>query len=772
MRVSILAFAFGVLVLQNLPTLPSRAALIVTTILVAIGVALCCVRAPRPARTAALAITAFAVGSGWAGWRAEWRLAEALPMTSEARDAVVTGVVDGLPEELERGVRRFVFSVETSDAGVPSRVRLSWYPSRGERVPDIRAGQRWRLVVRLKRPHGLLNPGGFDYEGWLLQRGIRASGYVREDARNARLDEFAPGFMSGVHRVREAVRERLRADLGDAPHAGMVIALAVGDQRGIESEHWEVFRRTAVGHLVAISGLHVSLVALAVGGLAGGLWRRRPRLVVRVPARRVAALCGLVAATAYALLAGLGLPTQRALIMLAVAALALAAGRESAPGRVLALALAAVLIFDPWAVLAGGFWLSFGAVAVIVLVASGRLEQRGALHSAVRIQLAITLALAPVLLALFGAVSAVGPLANAFAIPLVSFVIAPLVLLSIVVPVPWLPALAHTVTGWMMAALEWLAALPFALWHAPAAPLPVLVCAVAATLWLLMPRGTPGKVAAALALLPLFVWSPARPLADGFRAMVFDVGQGLAVHVQTARHDLLFDTGPPYGPVSDAGARVILPALRSAAVGRLDALVLSHGDADHVGGAASLIGEMPVEHLWLGSGAHRRAGLNRAGTPCVAGEGWEWDGVRFEFLHPQSGERPARRNEGSCVLRVVAPGGTLLLPGDIGAPSERDLTKRDALALASDVVVVAHHGSRGSSAPAFVTASGARHAIHAVGNLNRYRHPHPDVWSRWARAGARNWRTDAQGAILVEVDSRGVEVSAWRERHPRYWHGR
>src|SRR5690606_34243976 len=221
MRVSILAFAFGVLVLQNLPTLPSRAALIVTTTLVAIGVALCCVRAPRPARTAALAITAFAVGSGWAGWRAEWRLAEALPMTSEARDAVVTGVVDGLPEELERGVRRFVFSVETSDAGVPSRVRLSWYPSRGERVPDIRAGQRWRLVVRLKRPHGLLNPGGFDYEGWLLQRGIRASGYVREDARNARLDEFAPGFMSGVHRVREAVRERLRADLGDAPHAGM-----------------------------------------------------------------------------------------------------------------------------------------------------------------------------------------------------------------------------------------------------------------------------------------------------------------------------------------------------------------------------------------------------------------------------------------------------------------------------------------------------------------------------------------------------------------------
>ncbi|MBA4741779.1 MAG: ComEC/Rec2 family competence protein, partial [Azoarcus sp.] len=447
MRMSILAFALGVLVLQNLPTLPPRAALVATTILVAIGVALCCVRTSRRVRAAALVLTAFAVGITWAGWRAEWRLADALPMESEMRDVVVTGVVDGLPEELQRGVRRFVFSVGPNEAGVPSRVRLSWYPSRGERVPDIHAGQRWRLVLRLKRPHGLLNPGGFDYEGWLLQRGIRATGYVRADARNARLEDFVPGFMSGVHRVRESVRERLRASLGGAQHAGIVIALAVGDQRGIAAEHWEVFRRTAVGHLVAISGLHVSLVAFAVGGLAGGLWRRSPRRVVRVPARRVAALCGLVAAAGYALLAGLGLPTQRALIMLAVAAAALATGRESAPARVLMLALAAVLVFDPWAVLSGGFWLSFGAVAVIALVASGRLGQRGALHSAVRIQLAITLALAPVLLALFGAVSAVGPLANAFAIPLVSFVIAPLVLVSIVVPAPWLPTLAHTVTG-------------------------------------------------------------------------------------------------------------------------------------------------------------------------------------------------------------------------------------------------------------------------------------------------------------------------------------
>ncbi|MDX5444559.1 MAG: DNA internalization-related competence protein ComEC/Rec2 [Zoogloeaceae bacterium] len=776
MRAAIILFLLGVLALQWSPTLPERAALLAITILCAAAAA-GCVFLFRGWRTGLALVAAFAAGFSWAGWRAEWRLADSLPMTAEARDVVVTGAIHGLPQRLDGDAWRFVMAVESADAQVPGRIQLGWYAFRGRgEVPEVlQPGERYQLVVRVKRPHGFSNPGGFDYEAWLLERGIRATGYVREDARNRRLDGSVPGFMNAVHRVRDDLRRRFEATLADQPHTGILTALAIGDQRAITQQQWEVFRRTAVGHLVAISGLHVSLVALAVGGLAGWGWRRLPRLVVRVPARRVAALSGLAAATAYALLAGLGLPTQRALVMLAVAALAIAHGRQSEPTRVLALALLCVLLVDPWAVLSPGFWLSFGAVAVILLVACGRLVAEGALRGAVRIQLAITLVLAPVLFLLFGAFSLAGPFANAFAIPLVSFVIAPLVLLAIVLPWPWLLEAAHAVTGLMMVALTRLAEQPWALWHGPRVPLLLLLCALAGAAWMLMPRGTPARAAGALAIVPLLLWSPPRPASEAFRATVLDVGQGLAVHVQTARHDVLYDTGPGYGPEADAGGRVLVPYLRAHGVMRLDAVVLSHGDSDHVGGARSVSAALPVGRWWSGGGVDpARLGPPEAEpVPCRAGDSWIFDDVRFEFIHPADGAAASRqRNERSCVLRVRSPYGSLLLPGDIGAPSERMLAARTPQLLQADVIVAPHHGSRGSSTPLLVDAVAAAHVIHSVGNLNTHRHPHPDVWSRWDVAGARNWRTDGQGAVTVSFDAQGVQVEAWRERAPRYWHGR
>lgn len=731
----------------------------------------------RHARLWCLLLAAVAAGFAWSAWRAEWRLADALPMESEVRDVRLEGVILGLPQRLEGGAWRFVLAVESADVAVPSRIQLGWYGFRGRGdVPEaLRPGERWQLVVRLRRPHGFSNPGGFDYEAWLLQRGIRATGYVRQDEHNRRMEAAVPGFMHAVHRQRDRVRERFTAQLGERPHAGVLIALAVGDQRAITPAHWEIFRRTAVGHLVAISGLHVSLVALAAGGLAGWGWRRVPRLVTRVPARRVAALCGLAAAAAYGLLAGLGLPTQRALIMLAVAALAIAWGRQAEPSRVLALALLCVLVIDPWAVLSAGFWLSFGAVAVIMLVVSGRLGAEGGLRAAVRIQLAITLALVPLLFMLFGAFSLVSPLANAFAIPLVSFVIAPLVLLAILLPVPWLLDAAHLATALMMSGLDWLAAQPWALWHGPKVPLALILCALAGAAWLLMPRGTPARLAGVLAMLPMLLWTPQRPAPEGFRLTVLDVGQGLAVHVQTAGHDVLYDAGPPYGPQTDAGERVLVPYLRAQGVSRLAAVVLSHGDSDHVGGADSVFGALSVEQVWsgLGEDLRRVQALPLAPQACVEGVAWALDGVRFEFIHPAGDAPPPRqRNEGSCVLRVASRHGSALLPGDIGAVSERALAAQQPQLLVADVVVAPHHGSRSSSSPRLVAAAGAAHVIHSVGNLNSYRHPHPDVWARWDAAGARNWRTDGQGAVTASFDAQGVRVEAWRERAPRYWHGR
>lgn len=788
MRTSIISFALGVIALQWMAVLPSLALLRLGALLLACAsvVVVLTWRRVRPVpRHALVMLLACACGFIWAAWRAELRLMDTLPQAWEGRDVEVVGVVTGLVQPLANG-GRFGFVVESSAAPVPSYVQLGWYAGRhaGDVVPDLRPGQRWRLMVRLKRPHGLVNPHGFDYEGWLLQRGIRATGYVRRasrcehgmpcDATNVLLAGSVPGFMNTVHRLRDAVRTRFLEALGSAPYAGVLVALAVGDQRAIPPEQWTVFRRTGVAHLVSISGLHVALVALVLGWSAGWVWRRMPRLALYVPARPVAACIGLLGAGGYALLAGLGLPTQRALIMLAVAALALMARRETPPSRSLALALLVVLVVDPWAVLAAGFWLSFGAVGVILLVVGGRLVPQAGWRAGARIQIAISFALIPLLVLLFNAFPVLSVLANALAIPLVSMAIAPLALLAVLLPVAPLLQLAHGLTTPMMSMLAWLAELPVAMWVRPAVPLTLVVVACLGVLWLLLPRGTPGRLAAFLACVPMLMWIPPRPLHGALRVTVLDVGQGMAVHVQTMNHDLLYDTGPRYGLDADAGERVVLPYLAASGVVRLDRLVLTHGDNDHTGGASSVLAGVPVATVVHGL-AQDHALLKTPALPlqpCVAGLAWVWDGVRFEILHPATAEGSAKDNDRSCVLRMAGEGGSVLLAGDIEAASERALLERSAAQVTSDVVLVPHHGSRSSSSPAFVEAVGAAHAVHAVGYLNPFRHPHPQVWARWREAGAQQWRTDAQGAVLIELDAGGVRIEAQRARVARYWHGR
>ena len=771
-------FALGVWMCQRLPSLPAAAGLVAAScVLTAAGALAFLRRRDRGhGRQLAIALAAVAAGLLWAAWRAEWRLADELPMAWEGRDVAVTGVVAELPQALERGTR-FVLQVEEADAPVPRRVVLSWYDARGDagRAPALRPGERWRLTVRLKRPHGLANPHGFDYEAWLLERDLRATGYVRTDADNRRLAALVPRPMLLVHRLRAAIRTRFAADLPNGRYAGILIALAVGDQRAIPREQWQVFRHTGVAHLVSISGLHVSLVALIAGMAAGWAWRRAPALVLRFPARKAAALAAFACAAAYALLAGLGIPAQRALIMLGVVVVALLRGHEALGSRVMALALLGVLAVDPWAVLAPGFWLSFAAVGIILFVLGGRLAPAAGWRAAAVMQLAITVATIPGLLVLFNAFSLIAPLANALAIPLVSFVLTPLTLLAIVVPLAPLLELAHWLSGLMMRWLEWLAIQPLAMWQQAVPPPALAVAGMAGIAWALLPRGTPARAAGVLAALPMLLWTPPRPAPGEFDATVLDVGHGLAVHVQTATHDLVYDTGPAYGPDSDAGERVLVPYLVAAGVRRLDRLVISHDDIDHSGGAASLLEAFAVTDTVSGLAPGHPLRGPRAGVavPCVAGTRWQWDGVDFELLHPGADDPPYRRdNDTSCVLRIAAPGGSLLLAGDIESGAERRLVARYGAALASSVVVVPHHGSRSSSTPALVDAADAETAIFTVGYRNAFGHPHPAVWERWVAAGARNWRTDSQGAVHIAVRAAGSGVAAERTRRARYWHGR
>lgn len=768
-------------------------------------------------RGALLVVIAAATGAAWSAWRAELRLADALRGELEGVDLVVRGHVASLPQAVDQGWR-FVLETDGETAGVPRRLLLSWRqerdapPSTGP-LPAPQPGEAWSFVVRLRRPHGFVNPGGFDYEAWLLERGIRATGYVRKDA--TRRDGPPATAMQAVHRLRALLRDRMLAVLPGDGQGGLLVALAVGDQGGISASTWEVFRRTGVGHLVSISGLHVALVGLFCGAAVSLLWRRLPGFALRLPAQKAAAAAALGGATVYALLAGLGIPVLRAWLMLVVAAAVLFSGRAVAPSRTLAVALLVVLVIDPWAVLAAGFWLSFGAVAIILATLGGRVRARSGWRAAVRVQLAISVALIPLLLAQFQSFPLLSPVANLVAIPIVSFVITPLVLLSLPWPSAWLLLPADTAASLMMVVLERLAAVDGALWEQAAPPPWLLGAGLAAVAVLLLPRATPGRLAAPALLAGLLAWQPARPPEGGFQAQVLDVGQGLAVHVQTRRHDLMFDAGPPYGSEADAGSRVILPYLRAAGVERLDALVLSHDDADHTGGAASLVAGTVVTSILAGQPVATASRLGRAGTAsgedpgddhgvrtsdetgapaprhCATGGAWEWDGVRFEMLHPQDeasagdaalagadAEQAGRGhdNETSCVLRVSAAAGALLLTGDIGVATERALLARlPAGALESTVVVSAHHGSRSSSSAAFIDATRALHVVHSAGYRNAFGHPHPQVWARWADAGARNWRTDVQGAIglVFPAAAEGeVSLSAARERAPRYWHGR
>lgn len=780
MRIATLGFLLGIMLLQRQAALPAIWTLCLL-LLVILPLCVRCVarrnRTPRLVRHLACFALGVSIGFTWAGLRAEWRMAEALPDEWQSTDIELRGVISGLPQRVDDGWR-FELDIEQASAPVPSRVLLSWYAGSGggggESVPALHPGERWQLLVRLKRPHGFSNPNGFDYEAWLLERNLRATGYVRATEVNRRIAERVPGAMLSVHRWRDRVRQRFGEMLPDQPYVGVLIALAVGDQRAIPREQWEVFRHTGVAHLVSISGLHISLVALLFGGLIGYLWRCSSRLLLRVPVRRVAALAGLLAAAAYAAIAGLGLPTQRALLMLAVLALALTSGREVVGSRTLLIALAVVLALDPWSVLSAGFWLSFGAVAVILLVASGRRPVPGRVRAAVVIQLAIGLFTLPVLIGLFGSYPLSSPLANAFAIPLVSFVITPLVLAAVILPWPPLLELAHWVCGWMMRMLEWFAMQPLALWEQAAPPEWMVVLALTGVLWLLLPQGTPGRPVAVLVILPMLLWTPLRPAQGEFRATVLDVGHGLAVHIVTASHDLLFDAGPRYGNFSDAGERVLVTYLKAAGTVHLDRLVITHDDIDHTGGAGFVLRAFPLSALMANLRPEHPLRHVAGGSvlACHAGDAWTWDGVSFVVLHPASDESFTRDNDTSCVLRVAGIGGSLLLTGDIEAAAEQRLVRRGADRVASDVVVVPHHGSRSSSSAAFVDATGASDALFPVGNRNPFGHPHPSVEARWRAAGAQLWRTDQHGALIVGSRGDRLRVTGHRTTAPRYWNAR
>src|SRR5512139_3831939 len=740
MRITLIAFCFGVWLLQQQATLPSARWLWVLPLLSA---AWWLPRSSQPLaetlRRLAVAMLGVALGFAWAAWRADLRLDDRLPDHWQGVDLTVVGVVSDLPQVDSRG-ERFVLDVErtlTPNGPGLQRIQLvRYWPRHGPRNPTVQAGERWQFTVRLKIPHGTHNPHGFDLEAWMLERGIAATGYVREKPQPLRLAVRADTFDAWIAATRAAIRERIVSTLGDAPYAGVITALVIGDQRGIPHEKWRAFTRTGVNHLLSISGLHVTMIAALAGwGVAFG-WRRWPRAAERLPARQAGLVAAVLAAFGYTLLAGFQVPAQRTLFMLAVLALAFWGRREPRPFSALTWALFAVLLIDPWAVLSAGFWLSFGAMAAILWATFGRIAQPEKLRGWATVQAAVTLALAPALLLLFQQVSIVSPLANAIAIPVVSWLVTPLALLGVLVPPLW--QAAAWLMDWLGHGLAWASALPWAVATWPAPEEGTVLLAVVGALWLLLPRGFPMRALGGLLWLPL-MFPPQASVAPGsFQADVIDVGQGTAVLIRTANRTLLYDTGAAFAD-SDSGERTIVPFLRASGVGELSGLIVSHDDTDHTGGMRSLLRDVPTG--WLLHGLPASSPLLDGAPParrCVRGQRWTWDGVLFEVLNPRpAGYADTRRrdNDFSCVLRVSRGGQSLLITGDAERRGELELLESGA-DVSATALVAGHPGSRTSSLPEFVEQVHPRYGVFTVGYLNRFEHPaqrhgrpdSPDVW--------------------------------------------
>lgn len=809
-------------------------------------------KAPWSGRHLAALVLALMAGFALTGLRAAAFQSGALAPALEGKDIEVTGRVLAMPQRSDDGLR-FRFAVESAlldgqPVVLPAQVYLGWYAGFGSREPadaenldapaallalqrqpqNLRAGESWRMMVRLKAPHGNSNPHGFDYELWLWEQGLQATGYVRAGPRDAPPQRLADSWRHPVERARQSLRDAVYTRVTDRQLAGVVAALLVGDQNAIERADWDVFRATGVAHLMSISGLHITMFAWLAAQALGWLWRRSarwsPALCLVVPAASAAAWGGLLLAAAYALFSGWGVPAQRTVWMLAAVVLLRQSGKRWPWPQVWLLAMAVVVALDPWALLQAGFWLSFVAVGVLFAAGSSQgkespsegrephaLAERGgedfatdsgagrayavraggqndlesapwtallpvwlgaaakSVHRSIREQWTVTLALTPLSLLLFNQVSLVGLLANGLAIPWVTLLVTPLTMLGVL----WAPfwELAGAAVAALMVFLQWLARWPLASISVAAAPLWAAVAGVAGGSLLAMRLPWHWRALGLPLLLPVLLWQPLRPPAGEFELIAADVGQGNALVVRTAAHTLVYDSGPRFSRESDAGHRVLVPLLRALGE-RVDMLMLSHRDSDHIGGAPAVLAMQPQAALLSSIEDGHELQALRPATRCVAGQRWQWDGVDFEVLHPAAGDyaAPARSNAMSCVLRLSNGRRSALLAGDIELAQEQRLVAAGA-ALRADVLLVPHHGSKTSSSAAFLDAVQPTLALAQAGYRNRFGHPAPPVLARYRERG------------IVVVSSPVCGAASWDSQHPsgvrcqrqaalRYWQHR
>lgn len=761
------AAACGLLLLPVLPSLPPLWLAPLAAIIF-----LFCARCWR--RRNAVLLALFFATFSWSVATARHAVDSRIPAVWEGVELEATGLVSGLPEAVERGVRlRFWPEQAAGPQGESVPVAGLWQlfsPLPDMPLPDAVC----TLRVKLKRPHGVVNPGGFDYEAWLLSEGVTASGTVRTM-------QCVPPEGITIDGLRGRLREHFLVTYPERPAAGVVLALITGDRTQVVDELWERYVATGVVHLMAISGLHITLLAVVTAWQVRRLLSFFPLLALRCPLHKPALAAGFVVAWLYSLMAGYSVPTERTLIMLAVVLLCQGMNLRLPAFQILMLALVVVLLWSPLAVHAVGFWLSFGAVAILLLLGTLR-QDMPAWRQALTLQFVLTLLLLPLTLWFFERASWVSPLANLLAVPVVTFVIVPLGLSGLLF---WLlpsGGIAHVLWSAAIFLMTTLDALLEQFQGWPGAGAPWSLAGAGGLLWLILGvllLWQPVQRQLFL-LLPVFALAlllpPLSPQPGVLRMTVLDVGQGLSVLLQTRQHRLLYDTGPPLGPVADAGQRYVLPSLRRLGVYKLDRLLLSHDDNDHTGGAASVLVSMPVKEGMGALPTGLATSYGNGWQECRAGQEWSWEGWRFAILYPDDEEfgLAGGDNNRSCVLHVSRGDRGILLPGDLEQRGERRLLARlDPGRLRADVLVLGHHGSRNASSLEWVAAISPSWAIASAGYRNAFRHPSQTLLDRLQHTGVRWRNTAASGALVIELSEVGVSPpSAWRQTEPRYWRER
>lgn len=711
-------------------------------------------------------LACFLLGAGFMGLSAAAQKSDQLHPDLQAKSLAFSAVVENFPVTEADSVRFIVRPVDRED--LPQRIRLSWFQPDG--IPEI--GDTWRLNVRLKRPRGYANPDGFDFAGWLFRQGIGATGYVTGESGNYRIHGERAPVISGL---RKRFVERVSAELPKDEATAVLMAIGVGARHEISRAQWDLYARTGTSHLMAISGLHIGLAATFAYFLCRGLFAA---CCGKRNLRDLATNGAMLAAMSYATVSGFAVPARRALLMAIVAGVLILLRRRMSTVRLLVIPCVLVFVTDPIAILEPGFQLSFAAVAILIFVAGQhvRVARMGiitGLNRLTRLQLALLTGLFPLTVLIFGRFALIAPAINMLVLPVFNFVTVPLALIGAMLAGP-LDSTGRVLLEWAQQSIGgilWLVTIAgsaeMGSFQTRRLSTVFVIISLIPLVFVGLPPGWPGRKLALLAIIAVLVHRPAGPPDDCIDYHVLDVGQGLAIVLQTSGHALLFDTGPSFLNGSSTAELVVLPFLHRRGIDGLDKLIVSHSDLDHAGGVEAILAAVDVAEVMVGETLPR---VDRLQRHCIAGNQWIWDAARFTILHPRN-RAPWDRNNASCVLLVEVGEFRLLFTGDIESPAERLMVYRKS-AGAMDVVIVPHHGSLTSSSESFVESSGPGLAIVSAGFQNRWRFPRPEIVDRWRNAGAKVLNTATMGAVSQRVclDAPRDPVRLDRLAAQKFWH--